>query len=164
MLILGIDPGATGALALIMGTSGNCGALKDLAPSPAVVAVSVKAMLFMASRSGDPITAVLEKAQPMPRQGVVSVFGYGKTCGVIEGVLACLEIPYRYTAPGKWKRDLGLIREKNEEMPAFKRRSLDMARRLFPDQELHLQKHHNRAEALLIAEWARRFLFNKETN
>ena len=156
MLILGIDPGATGAAALVNQSTGNCLAMRDLCAAPQLNAFNIKQLKYEQHE----VVAVLEKAQPMPRQGVVSVFGYGKTCGVIEGILACLNVRIHFVAPGKWKRDLGLIRAKTEELSTFKRRSLDMARRLFPDQELHLQKHHNRAEALLIAEWARRFLFN----
>lgn len=157
MLILGIDPGATGAAALVNQSTGNCLAMRDLTPSPQMNAMH---LMDLGAKGVPEMVAVLEKAQPMPRQGVVSVFGYGKTCGVIEGILACLNVRIHFVSPGKWKRDLGLIRAKTEDLSTFKRRSLDMARRLFPDQELHLQKHHNRAEALLIAEWARRFLFN----
>lgn len=157
MLILGIDPGATGAAALVNQSTGNCIAMRDLTPSPQMNVIHLEELR---PKGLVEVVAVLEKAQPMPRQGVVSVFGYGKTCGVIEGILACLGVRIHFVAPGKWKRDLGLARLKDEPQPAYKGRSLDMARRLFPDQELHLQKHHNRAEALLIAEWARRFLFN----
>ena len=158
MLILGIDPGATGAAALVNQSTGNCLRMRDLTSSPQMNALHLQFL----SEGFTGLVAVLEKAQPMPRQGVVSVFGYGKTCGVIEGILACLSVRIHFVAPGKWKRDLGLARLKDETQPAYKGRSLDMARRLFPDQELHLQKHHNRAEALLIAEWARRFLFNQK--
>ena len=156
MLILGIDPGATGAAALVNQSTGNCIAMRDLCASAQMNAFNLRELRY----ENHEVVAVLEKAQPMPRQGVVSVFGYGKTCGIIEGILASLKIRIHFVAPGKWKRDLGLARLKDEPQPAYKGRSLDMARRLFPDQELHLQKHHNRAEALLIAEWARRFLFN----
>jgi len=34
--------------------------------------------------------------------------------------------------------------------------SLTVARRLFPNLDLHRKADHNRADALLIAEWARR--------
>ena len=50
--------------------------------------------------------------------------------------------------PQVWKKALGVTSDKNT--------SLALARELFPEAVLDLKKHHGKAEALLIAEYARR--------
>lgn len=48
--------------------------------------------------------AVIERSQPMPKQGVVSVFSYGVGYGVLLGCLEALEIPYVEVRPLEWKK------------------------------------------------------------
>jgi crossover junction endodeoxyribonuclease RuvC len=54
--------------------------------------------------------------------------------------------------PREWQK--GLVRPSDGKDP--KERSLTVARRLFPDAELSRKKDHNRADALLLAWWARK--------
>ena len=68
------------------------------------------------------------------------------------GRFEALEIPHIFVTPGKWQKLVfnSMTKRDRKEM------SLDLARRLFPWAELHLKKHHHRADALLIAEYLRR--------
>lgn len=60
-------------------------------------------------------------------------------------------------SPVEWKKYMGLTMAKSASVTERKHASLNMARMIFPAllDQLSYSKHHNRAEALLIAEYAR---------
>ena len=160
MTILGIDPGVTGAIAHF----GN-GKLYDVRDIPFIKGGAPKEKKridllglreYFLMFAGDlNITVYLEKAQAMPwsmhkrNQGVASTFAYGKTFGLIIGVLAGLGIfNVKLVVPAKWKRHLHLL---GNGLP--KTADLERARKLYPQAPLNLQKHHNRADAILIGHY-----------
>lgn len=53
--------------------------------------------------------AYVEHVHAMPGQGVTSMFTFGHACGVVEGVLASLCIPYTLVTPQTWKRAAQII-------------------------------------------------------
>lgn len=163
MLILGIDPGATGAAALIDRSTMAPRGDEDLDADPAVVCERLDSLL--AGAGSHPVRAILERAQAMPKQGVVGLANYMTGYGVIVGWLCCRSVPYDTVRPDQWKRALGISKKKGEPAEgAYQRRKAEasaLARRLFPTIELGLKTHHNRAEALLLAEWARRERFSE---
>ena len=69
--------------------------------------------------------------------------------GVVKGVLSTLEIPYTLVTPAKWKQHFNLGRDKDA--------SRATATRLFPkmSQKFEQKKNDGRAEATLIALWAK---------
>ena len=140
--IIGIDPGATGAIAAIhLGLFAE----PDVFDMPATAADMVGVLYRW---HGQDVHVFLEQAQSMPGQGVASTFKYGVGFGQILGVLAALGIPHRQVSPAVWKRQMGVTKDKD------KARAL--AQQLFPTAPLSRVKDHGRAEALLIAEWGRR--------
>lgn len=146
MWILGVDPGASGAVAAIE-KSGPDYWVRDLGGDPSLIANAFREIF---SVSGADRIAALEQVHAMPGQGVTSMFSFGASYGACRGILAYACVPYHLVTPSKWKKDLGLGKDKDE--------ALAMARRLFPTAELSRKKDIGRAEALLIAEWARRFV------
>ena len=92
---------------------------------------------------------VLERVSAMSGQGSSSVFSFGDTYGVCRAVLAMSGHPMHLVTPMAWKKHFNLDRDKEK--------SRALAVRLFPRAELHLKKHADRAEALLMA----RFLWEK---
>lgn len=147
--IVGIDPGITGALAMYDPASGRVLKVEDMPISAKgtghgnQVAAHVLATLL---RSWVPSLAIVEAQGAMPKQGVTSMLSLGRTMGVIEGVLAALEVPYVTVRPGEWKRRAGLLK-------ADKDQSRTLALQLNPQfaEALRRQKDHGRAEAMLIA-------------
>jgi len=136
-------------------------ALEDLDADPAVIVYRLDSML--ASVGARPVRAILERAQAMPKQGVVGLAHYMTGYGVLLGWLSCRRIPYDTVPPSAWKAQMGISQKRKRGEPkdplAYKRAkeaALALARRLFPTADLGLKSHHNRAEALLLAEWARR--------
>jgi crossover junction endodeoxyribonuclease RuvC len=142
---VGIDPGATGCAALVF-DGGH-----DLFDWPGDPALVVPRLADWLARF-DVRLAALEKVHAMPGQGVVSMFSFGQNVGTWHGILAALAIPYVSPRPQDWQR--GLVDKKAGK--DSKAASLATARRLFPDAALSRKKDHGRADALLLAWWARR--------
>jgi len=147
-LTLGIDPGITGALALL-----NADGVVLLADLPVIRDKSLAWIdggelqsLLINALQGRPCHAIVERVSAMPRQGVASSFAFGVGFGSVLGVLQALHFGIELVTPSTWKRALGLS--------ADKRASLHKARLLFPSADLRLAKHDGRAEALLLAHWA----------
>lgn len=161
MIILGIDVGVTGAVAVCQGQS--LVKLMDL-PTKENGHGKVKRKidgrqlavdLFHAlDKKESVIKAYMEHQRGMPDQGSATVFSLGHSFGVIEGVLAAMNIPVVLIDPRRWKDYYGLSNP-NLDHRQKKRGALLLARKHFPGAELHLHKHHNRAEALLIALYGR---------
>lgn len=149
-MILSIDPGNSGALAFMTTRL----TLIDLYSMPLIDSGSkghtrnaidgiTLAQLVSAYR---PACVILERVASRPGQGVAGMFAFGRGVGVIEGVMQALDIPINYVSPVVWKRHHNLLKQP-------KSKSLDKARKLYPDAELHLKKHEGRAEAILIGIW-----------
>ncbi|MGH7095602.1 MAG: hypothetical protein ACREFB_18980 [Stellaceae bacterium] len=157
MIICGLDPGLSGAVALLDAAGG---AVIDIVDMP-TLALSrggknkreVDPHALAAALGRDRIGhAFVERVGAMPGQGVSSVFSFGKSYGVLIGVLATLGIPYSFVAPAVWKRAL--------QVPAAKDGARARASQLLPAAAHHwpLVKHDGRAEAALIGLWGMRSL------
>jgi crossover junction endodeoxyribonuclease RuvC len=148
-MIIGIDPGLTGALA-VLDSAGIVECVRDLPiirdRSLAWVDGSQLQSILLAAIGGRTAHAIVERVSAMPRQGVASSFQFGVGFGSILSVLQAMHISVELITPTVWKRSLGLSKDK--------RASLYKARLLFPMAELHLAKHDGRAEALLLAHYA----------
>lgn len=144
---IGIDPGATGAIAFVS----DQGWLLDVVDMPYldghVIAPAVAEILRCGTRHHHPSTvrAHVERAQSMPRGGVASMFRYGTGYGVLLGTLGALGISTETVPPAKWKKALGLSKDK----AACRRRASE----LWPlhHERFARAKDDGRAEAALIA-------------
>jgi len=95
-----------------------------------------------------PPLGVIELVSAMPGQGVSGMFSLGDSFGSARALLTILCHEVLYVAPGKWKKAMGLNKDK-----AY---SLTVARRMFPDAREHIsrKKDEGLAEALLLARYA----------
>lgn len=149
-LFIGIDPGKSGGIACIDTESGVV----------YTVQYNDKAIIDMCREEcwngrTEHIMCCLEKVGARPGQGVVSMFNFGLNVGYIKGVLEAFRIPYQEITPQKWKKEFSL----NSDKAA----SADVCRKLFPNisllaTERSKKPHDGMAEALLMAEYARRKL------
>ena len=144
---LGIDPGASGAIACITAD----GLLYDVADMPyadKTVLAPVLANIVRGWRNIDrSLVAYVEKVGARPAQGVTGVFTFGKGYGSILGVLGALEIPVCHVTPGTWKKAVGVTADKG----TARRKAID----LFPTHadKFARVKDDGRAEAALIARY-----------
>jgi crossover junction endodeoxyribonuclease RuvC len=151
MIVIGIDPGLTGALACVSSTGEvrvidlpvnektgfvkkqiDCTALRD------IILINFRI---------NKLFAVVEAVHAMPTQGVSTVFSLGDTLGVIRSVLACLNIETIFVPPATWKKAMGVSKDKKQ--------SIELAKQLHPNASKFLTrlKDHNRAEAILLAQY-----------
>jgi len=139
--ILGCDPGKTGAIAIYYPNHPNLIACYDMPLDAYGVDGNALAKIV---KQFNPDVAFVEKVSSRPKQGVVSVFSFGEAYGTAKGVFGALDIPIKLVNFKAWKNEFELGKDKKE--------SLELARILFPDSDhFKLAKHHNRAEAALIA-------------
>jgi crossover junction endodeoxyribonuclease RuvC len=109
-MILGIDIGVTGAIALLDET----GALLEISDMPALAdgpkgrrainAPLLAAIIFKSHAD----RAFVESVNARPGEGPTGAFAFGRARGVIEGVLAAAGIPATFVTPPAWKRAVGL--------------------------------------------------------
>ena len=142
---IGIDPGKTGAAALIF----EDGQIVEDWPGCPRVAADLLTSWRLDFRIE---LGALECVHSMPGQGVKSMFTFGQNFGQWQGILAALSIPHLQPTPQDWQK--GLV--KASDGADTKARSLTVARRIFPDVDLSRKKDHGKADALLLAWWARR--------
>lgn len=166
MRVLGIDPGATGALVLLRGDRISVcdmpfvliqrGMRKEKGSNkkvPRYVKHTDAAMLAGIIKMYRPDHAWVEKVHSMPKQGVSSTFAFGRCVGVIEGVLAGLGIPMSFVTPQAWQKELKLIKK-------GKGATRQRASELWPykAKAFRLAKHDGRADAAMIGRYGRRQL------
>lgn len=145
-MIVGIDPGISGALAWVS----DEGFLLSAMDMP-TIEVNGKHKVnchVLASELSfrKPKMVVLEEVGAMPGQGVTSMFNFGYSAGILLGICAGLGIPTVFYRPAVWKRQAGV--------PADKGAARQMAQRLWPgSRAFDRVKDHGRAEAALLARW-----------
>lgn len=144
-LILGIDPGLTGGISLLDPAYPASVKVWDM---PQVDKAVDSAELAAIVRRASPSHVVLEKVGPMPCDGVRQAFSFGQSYATARVVALMLEIPLFLVRPQAWKGYFHL-----PGGDAGKERGRDLALRRFPASaaSFNLKKHHNRAEAALIA-------------
>lgn len=147
--VLGIDVGKSGAIAIIKPLSVWVGAQRLIGKQPD------EGWMECLTAQRLPTHCFIEMTQAMPKQGRSSIMTYGTHSGLWRGMLAAHKIPYTIVAPNRWKKAMGVTKEKKS--------SILMAQRLFPGMSLLptdkcKKPSDGMAEALLIAEYGRRVL------
>lgn len=161
MLIIGCDPGLTGAISFLH-HSGALMALEDLPTCPItqagpkakvkrkIDARALKNLLRQQVPADEKALFIMEDMQLLGGSSVQTMGALAHTRGILEAVAILCGMDMAFVTPACWKRFYGLSADKAECLAA--------ARVLYPDAPLKLAKHHNRAESLLIARWALRTL------
>lgn len=102
------------------------------------------------------VIAGLEELSGRPGQSSQSVFGMGRGFGVWEMALSAAQIPMVPIPPQTWKKALGVMGKPGQDDKSRKAESVLKAQQLFPWVEFPLVTDHNKADAVLIAEYVRR--------
>ena len=151
-MILGIDPGASGALALLDPDTHEVAEVWDMPTHTIKVAGRDRKTLdthqlaaIVRDVRGQVGYAVLEEVSSMPKQGVASTFAFGRASMAPEMALAALQIPYQLVRPNVWKRIMKVSGDKDEA----RRR----ASQIMPGSARHWPRKQDdgRAEAALLA-------------
>jgi len=141
-IIMGVDPGISGAVAFYFPMVPSRIAVDDVPVAGGEINGYELARLIRMHR---PTMAVVEKVGAMPGNGGVSMFNFGRAYGDVRGVVSACDVPMHFVTPQKWKKHFGLTSEKEE--------SRLRAIRMFPAvaDSFKLKKHDGRAEAALLA-------------
>lgn len=151
MIALGIDPGLTGAWAILGLNSPVVGDLptkldpqnRKLIDGPALLA-ELRPWL----PDDQEIVATIEHVWAMPKQGVVSAFRFGDTFGTLRTIADLLGYEAFLVKPTFWKREFGLIgTEKDEARVRAIEEWPSMA------EALKRKKDCDRADALWVAKY-----------
>ena len=151
MKIIGIDPGLSGAIAIIENNT-----VLGIFDMP-VMAEGKKnkrqlnsALLVNLLKeniiNNEDVAVVVEQVNAMPGQGVTSMFNFGQSFGILKGVCSAMRLPMFFVRPAKWKKYYNLI---NSEKDASRTRAIE----IFPNfsSQLSKKKDSNKADAILIA-------------
>lgn len=118
MIIAGIDPGLSGAIAVLEDARPQDLVLFDL-PSFRVSTSTSKArtrgeldmgQLIQFLRETAPAIdhVFIERVSAHPGQGVTSMFRFGYACGAIHMAVAACELPHTFVTPQSWQKTQGV--------------------------------------------------------
>ena len=151
-LYIGIDPGRTGAWAFIDTKLDHVEVIDMcLLPDKSLNSLKMYKILseYLKRYDRKEVICILEKAQSLPKQGIVSTFNYASGYGELKAILKIAEIPFEEVRPAVWKKYYNLSKKQ-------KQGSVDLASTLYPDIEFYGKRgglKHDRAEALLLADY-----------
>jgi crossover junction endodeoxyribonuclease RuvC len=92
--------------------------------------------------------AFVEMVGPHPGEGAVGAFAFGRSRGIVEGVLAAAGIPIIWIAPAQWKRIVGIPPGKEGAKDAARSKAIALWRG--EATRFARVKDHGRAKAALI--------------
>ena len=153
MLIIGIDPGITGAICFF-----EDGKIIDVVEMPNMAEgkknkkqvngaqIYYEISLRIKYLKKEEIKVVIEQVSAMPGQGVTSMFNFGQSFGILKGICSAMQLSMYFVRPAKWKKYFNLI---NSEKDASRTKAIEV----FPyfSSQLSRKKDSNKADAILIA-------------
>lgn len=148
MKYVGIDPGKTGAWAVI-----EANATGHWVDSYGLVPIinngyDVRGMGEVAKEIGNASFWIEEtQAFSAGRTSPKATSSLARCCGIWEGILGILEQPYHLVRPIEWQRAQMRTWDKGKT----KERAVAVVRQRFPDVDLRLKKSWGIADAVLIA-------------
>ena len=107
MIIIGIDPGVSGAICIL-----NNGKIVELYEMPTMIdgkknkkqvnGAEITNIFQKELINETNSKVIIEHVSAMPGQGVTSMFNFGQSFGVIKGICAALKLPIHFVRPAKW--------------------------------------------------------------
>ena len=151
MKIVGIDPGLSGAIAIlkenkVLGIFDMPVMAEGKKNKKQLNSAQLVNILKENIQDKEESAVVVEQVNAMPGQGVTSMFNFGQTFGAIKGVCAALELPIFFVRPSKWKKHFELI---NSSKDSSRTKVIEMYPSLY--NQLSKKKDVNKSDAILIA-------------
>ena len=116
MLIIGIDPGISGAICFFENDE-----VKEVIDMPSMADGKKNKRQINGQQIFNEISSriknipkkeirvVIEQVSAMPGQGVTSMFNFGQSFGVLKGICSAMQLSTYFVRPAKWKKYYGLI-------------------------------------------------------
>jgi hypothetical protein len=169
MIYIGIDPGKSGAIAIVRPGNSEVHNFSTWKEHHAQIQAEIW------GEENLDIFAVIELGQKRMGERAKSAFAFGENCGGWACLLEVLGVPREFVEASKWKKAMGISvtmpkrkpdapkpteEQKKRARAAHKKKlkelSIKRACELFPQMVKEIGKNDNKAEALLIAEYGRR--------
>ena len=148
MIFVGVDPGKNGAVAAV-DSSGTVLGISRFVHAETEGRIALVILDFVAELDPDEIkAATIERVGAMPRQGVVSMFTFGRVYGEAGAGLLASQCRVFAVTPSTWQRDLQL--PKRDCVTNHKRTLKQEAEARFGRKFLLAE-----ADAVWLAEWGR---------
>ena len=111
MKIIGIDPGLSGAIAVLENNKVlnifDIPVMSEGKKNKRQLNSALLVNLLKDNvRDGEDVAIIVEQVNAMPGQGVTSMFNFGQTFGAIKGICAALEFPIYFVRPSKMEKTL----------------------------------------------------------
>ena len=157
MLIIGIDPGISGAICFFQN-----GEITDVIDMPSMADGKKNKRQINSQQVFNEVSeriinipkkeiiVVIEQVSAMPGQGVTSMFNFGQSFGVLKGICSAMQLSMYFVRPAKWKKYYGLIKT---EKDASRTKVIEMYPTL--SEQLSKKKDVNKSDAILIARFFR---------
>ncbi len=153
MIIIGIDPGISGAISILENKK-----VIDIFEMPTMIdgkknkkqvnGSQITNIIKEEINKKKEIIVVVEHVNAMPGQGVTSMFNFGQSFGVLKGICAALSLPIYFVRPTKWKKYFNLIKTNKDA-------SRTKVIQIYPEisGKISRKKDSNKADAILIARY-----------
>ena len=121
MLIIGIDPGISGAICFFENDE-----VKEVIDMPSMADGKKNKRQINGQQIFNEISSriknipkkeirvVIEQVSAMPGQGVTSMFNFGQSFGVLKGICSAMQLSMHFVRPAKWKKYYGLIKTEKD--------------------------------------------------
>ena len=153
MLIIGIDPGISGAICFFKN-----GEVKEILDMPNMAdgkknkrqingpQIYNEISKRIINIPKNEVVVIIEQVSAMPGQGVTSMFNFGQSFGVLKGICSAMQLSMHFVRPVKWKKYYNLIKT---EKDASRTKVIE----IFPyiSAKLSKKKDANKADAILLA-------------
>jgi len=143
MMFIGIDPGCNGCCAVLNERGEVVTTIRFKDATPHDIWHQFNQTLVL---TDVPAKAVIEFVRSTPQMGVVSAFTFGAAYSQARAFLVAGAVPFEEVTPNKWQTFMGCKSGGDKNVTKAK------AQELFPGSKIT----HGNADALLIAEYARR--------
>ncbi len=140
--VIGVDPGAKGAIAWITDGKPCVEKMPETLQDLWELVDSIRA----GWKTLHGCKAYIEAVHASPQMGTVSAFTFGQGFGRLEMALTAAGIPFERVSPQRWQKALGCLTKGDKNVSKRK------AQELFPA----MKCTHATSDALLIAEYGRR--------
>ena len=160
MRVIGIDPGLSGAIAILEDNK-----VLQIFDMPVMAegkknkrqlnSAQLVNIIKDNTQGSEEKAVVVEQVNAMPGQGVTSMFNFGQTFGAIKGICAALNLPVFFVRPTKWKKHFELI---NSSKDSSRTKAIEMYPSL--SNQLSKKKDVNKSDAILIARYYNETRFN----
>ena len=150
-MYLGIDPGFSGALA-VLDDKLNIIHYQDMpiievAKKRELNEPELRNIFQRFSPKYNNLIVGIEKSQTMPGQGIVSTGRYMASYGFLRGLCVGLGLHYVLIRPPTWKKAM------LADMPKEKGSSIQKVNQIYPEIKLTRKKDHGISDAILIARY-----------